>query len=64
MENHIENGPCIVDLALKDGDVPLLCKRLPEGNHVGIMTTNLWINYPLVIEHSNGNTLCIGDVPS
>ena len=27
----IENGPFMVDLPIKNGDFPWLCKRLPEG---------------------------------
>ena len=28
----IENGQFVVDLPIKDGDLPELCKRLPEGS--------------------------------
>ena len=31
IQKAIENGPFIDDLPIKDGDVPSLCKRLPEG---------------------------------
>ena len=32
-DRTMENGPVeIVDLRLKNGDFPYLCKRLPEGN--------------------------------
>jgi len=26
----------IVDLPIKHGDFPLLCKRLPEGTHIDV----------------------------
>ena len=33
LQFDIENGHGLLDLPIKNGDVPQLCKRLPEGKH-------------------------------
>ena len=54
IQKTIENGPVeIVDLPIKHGDFPLLCKRLPEGSseiNGWWLTEHLDYIFPFILE--------------
>ena len=51
----IENGSFIVDIAVKHGDFPRLCERLPEGIMPvagPVLRQEQWQDVPLSASHS------------